>query len=149
MRPLRFAWNALLPLLACTASFVAGCKAHENNWLIDRPEFGSVPEAHDALDEVNVARKAKGLLPYLRDDGLTKAAKAAASYRADRLCAGHTKSDFKFVPNGTEAKVAGCAAWPESWGWGACATYDRQYTYAGAAWARGRDKKRYMHLFCR
>ena len=126
-----------------------GWLAHEQNFLMDRPEVGNVPEAVDALDEVNAARAAKHLSPYLRDEGLTTGAKKAASYRADHLCGGHTRDDFKFLPDGVTARCAGCAAWPESLGWGACETYSTKYRYAGAAWARGRDNKRYMHAFYR
>src|SRR5690348_4714407 len=129
MRRLSAVFTALMPIVACSLSFTLGCVSHEHNFLIDRPEFGVVPQAHDALDEVNAARKAKGLRPYLRDNGLTEAAKKCAVYRADHLCSGHTRNDFAFVPSGTEARVAGCAAWPESWGWGACSSYSREYTY--------------------
>lgn len=106
------------------------------------------PIAHDALDEVNAARAARGLPPFKRDAGLTTAAKNAASYRAARLIRGHTRNDFAFVPEGTTARAAGCAAWPKRDGWGACCTYER-WTWAGAAWAEGRDGRRYMHLYVR
>lgn len=151
MRCFRIAIAACFPMALAMLSFVAGCLAHERNqWaFFAPPEFGSVPEATDALDEANAARAAKRLPPFKRDNGLTEAAKKCASYRADHLCGGHTKNDFAFIPNGTKAEVAGCAAWPESWGWGACETYRRSYQHAGAAWAKGRDRKRYMHLFLR
>lgn len=106
-----------------------------------------VGQAADALDALNATRAARGLRPYLRDDGLTAAAKRVCVYRAERGIAGHV-ADFSFLPAGSTARVAGCAAWPVNMGWGACATYDN-YTYAGAAWVVGRDGKRYMHLFAR
>lgn len=107
--------------------------------------------ADEALAEVNAARAARGLPPFIEDPGLTAAAKAAADYRAQHLIAGHVggpMGDFAFVPAGTSASAAGCAAWHPSWGWGACCTYDG-YRYAGAAFAIGRDGRRYMHLFVR
>src|SRR4029077_5254922 len=35
----------------------------------------------DGLDEVNAQRAARGLRPYVRDDGLTQAARACAQFR--------------------------------------------------------------------
>ena len=102
--------------------------------------------ADDGLDELNAARTARGLSPYKRDDGLTQAAKAAADFRASGLIAGHTSNDFAFVPAGSSASAAGCAAWEPSLGWGACCSYDG-WSRAGAAWAMGSDGRRYMHLF--
>lgn len=107
------------------------------------------PAATEALDEVNALRARYHLAPFVRDEDLTVAAKAAASYRAARLLSGHTANDFVFLPAGAQADAAGCAAWPDSWGWGACCPLDRGNYAAGAAWARGRDGKRYMHLFVR
>jgi hypothetical protein len=106
----------------------------------------SVRAAEDALDELNAARAARGLSPYKRDDSLTEAAKAAAEFRASGLIAGHTSNDFAFLPAGSSASAAGCAAWDPSMGWGACCSYDG-WSHAGAAWATGRDGRRYMHLF--
>lgn len=105
----------------------------------------------DALAEVNAKRAAKGLRPYLRDEGLTVAARAAAAFRAARLMFGHTtggRGDFQFLPPGVHAASAGCAAYPPSFGWMSCDVYDN-YTYAGAAWVMGRDGKRYCHIFVR
>jgi hypothetical protein len=102
----------------------------------------------EALDEVNAVRAARGLPPYVRDDNLTAAAAGCAEFRATRLIAGHTANDFAALPPGTQASSAGCAAWDPSMGWGSCCTYDR-YTYGGAAYAIGRDGRRYMHLFVR
>jgi hypothetical protein len=102
----------------------------------------------EALNEVNEARAARGLGPYIRDDNLTSAATACAEFRADRLMAGHTSNDFAVLPPGSSAASAGCAAWEPDFGWGSCCTYDG-YTYAGAAYATGRDGRRYMHLFVR
>jgi hypothetical protein len=100
------------------------------------------------LDEVNAKRAARGLRPFLRDDGLTQAAKACAEYRAAHRLFGHTSNDFAFVPTGTVARSAGCAAYPASYGWMSCCVYEN-YTYAGAAWVTGDDGRRYMHLFTR
>lgn len=102
----------------------------------------------DGLDEVNAKRAARGLRPFVRDDGLTRAAKGCAEYRAANRLFGHTSNDFAFVPAGTVARSAGCAAYPASYGWMSCCVYDN-YTYAGAAWVTGRDGRRYMHLFTR
>ena len=107
--------------------------------------------ADDALAEVNAARAARGLPPFVKDEGLTMAARAAADYRASRLIAGHVgggRGDFAFLPQGSHALAAGCGALAPSWGWGACCTYDR-YRFAGAAVTYGRDGKRYMHIFVR
>lgn len=104
--------------------------------------------ATDALDEVNAVREKRGLPKFVRDEGLTKAAEKCADYRASKLIAGHTSNDFSFVPAGFSASAAGCAAWPEGMGWGSCCTYE-SYKHAGAAWAKGRDGRRYMHLFVR
>lgn len=105
-------------------------------------------EATDALDEVNAVRAKAGLHPYRRDKNLTIAAKRAAAYRADRLIAGHCNNDFSFLPQGSHAQAAGCAAWEPRMGWGSCCTYER-WRYAGAAWKKGRDGRRYMHIFVR
>jgi hypothetical protein len=102
----------------------------------------------DALAEVNAARAARGLKPYIKDANLTAGAINVADFRAARLMAGHTSNDFSGLPEGCTATAAGCAAWEPSFGWGACCTYDN-YTYAGAAWAKGRDGRRYMQLFVR
>lgn len=102
----------------------------------------------DGLDEVNAKRAARGLRPFVRDEGLTQAARACAQFRAARGLAGHTSNDFAFVPAGTFATSAGCAACEPGWGWMSCCVYEN-YTYAGAAWVTGRDGRRYMHLFVR
>lgn len=101
-----------------------------------------------ALAEVNAVRAQRGLPPYTEDPALTTAAEGAAEFRAARLIAGHTANDFAFVPAGTNAAAAGCAAWEPSLGWGSCCTYE-SYRYAGAAWRMGADGRRYMHLFVR
>src|SRR5437588_3519132 len=87
-----------------------------------------------ALDEVNATRAARGLPPFQYDEGLSRAAQACSQFRADHLIQGHTSSDFAFVPAGSYASAAGCAAWDPSMGWGACCTYE-QHAYAGAAYA--------------
>ena len=104
--------------------------------------------ATDALDEVNAVRARKGLPAFQRDPGLTDAATKAAEFRAARHIAGHTSNDFGFIPSGSNATAAGCAAWTPGFGWGSCCTYER-WRYAGAAWAMGRDGRRYMHLYVR
>lgn len=104
--------------------------------------------AGDGLDEVNAKRAARGLRPFIRDENLTQAARACAAFRAANGLFGHTSNDFSFVPAGTSASSAGCAAYPASYGWMSCCTYEN-YTYAGAAAVTGRDGKRYMHLFVR
>ncbi|HSQ56076.1 MAG TPA: hypothetical protein VLM40_10040 [Gemmata sp.] len=102
----------------------------------------------DGLDEVNAKRAALGLRPYIRDENLYRAAKACAEFRAQYLLFGHTGNDFAFLPAGSDASSAGCAAYPVSYGWMSCCVYDN-YTYAGAAWVTGRDGRRFMHLFVR
>ncbi len=104
--------------------------------------------AGDGLDEVNAKRAARGLRPFIRDENLTQAARACAAFRAANGLFGHTSNDFSFVPAGTSASSAGCAAYPASYGWMSCCTYEN-YTYGGAAYVTGRDGKRYMHLFVR
>ena len=104
--------------------------------------------AGDGLDEVNALRAARGLRPYVRDEGLAQAARACAAYRAEYGLFGHTSNDFGFVPPGTSASSAGCAAYPAGYGWMSCCVYEN-YTYAGAAWVTGRDGRRFMHLFVR
>lgn len=107
----------------------------------------------DALDEVNALRARHGLTAFIRDDGLMKAAKACAQYRAANLMAGHTSNDFAYLPSGSWADAAGCAAWPPEMGWGSCCdgvhTSDGGARIAGAAWAMGADGRRYMQLFVR
>jgi hypothetical protein len=102
----------------------------------------------DGLNEVNAQRAARGLRPFIRDEGLAQAARACAQFRAAHGLFGHTANDFAFVPAGTFATSAGCAAYPASDGWMSCCVYDN-YTYGGAAWVTGRDGRRYMHLFVR
>jgi hypothetical protein len=102
----------------------------------------------EALDEVNAVRAARGLRPFIRDANLTSAATVCSEFRAARLIAGHTGNDFAALPAGASATSAGCAAWEPGFGWGSCCTYDG-YTYGGAAYAMGRDGRRYMHLFVR
>jgi cysteine-rich secretory family protein len=107
----------------------------------------NIGEATEALDEVNAVRAARGLPAFARDEGLTTAAQQIAAYRAKNLIQGHTNNDFSFL-NGSPASAAGCAAWPSSYGWGSCCTYE-SWRVAGAAWCVGRDGRRYMHLFVR
>jgi hypothetical protein len=102
----------------------------------------------NAIAEVNAVRAARGLRPFIEDEGLTAGAINVADFRAARLISGHTANDFSGLPVGCSATAGGCAAWDASMGWGACCTYEN-WTYAGAAWAMGRDGKRYMQLFVR
>lgn len=102
----------------------------------------------DALDEVNAVRASRGLRPFAKCEGLTKAAMSAAASRASALVAGHTQNDFAHVPSGYSANAAGCAAWEPRLGWGACCTYEN-WSEAGAAYVLGSDGRRYMHLFVR
>jgi hypothetical protein len=111
-------------------------------------ESRAADPAVSALAEVNQARARRGLRPFLYDHNLTIAASRAAHARAARGIQGHLPNDFAMLPPGTHARAAGCAAWLPSLGWGSCCTYE-QHTYAGAAWAMGRDGRRYMHLFVR
>lgn len=103
-------------------------------------------EAIDALDEVNQQRAARGLRPYVRDAGLTAGAMNVASFRAARLIAGHTASDFAGLPMGVTAGASGCAALEPFCGFGACAMFEH-WTFAGAAKIMGRDGKFYCQLF--
>lgn len=107
------------------------------------------PKTKEALDEVNATRAARGLYPYVYDEGLTVAAKRLALTRATYLIEGHLANDFAAVPPGSYARSTGCAAWPPHLGWGSCCQYDTQFRYAGAAWHMGRDGRRYMHLVVR
>lgn len=104
-------------------------------------------EPHDALAQVNAARAARGLRPFVRDEALTRGALNVAKWRADRLIEGHTANDFGGLPRGVRAAAAGCAAWYGN-DWGACCTFEN-WTHAGAAWCYGREGRRYMHLFVR
>ncbi len=117
----------------------------------------AVYSANDGLDELNAYRARKGLKPFTRDVNLSAAAGAAADYRATYLIKGHVNvvihgrsySDYDFLPAGTpRAQATGCAAAGDEWGWLSCCA-EENWTYAGAAWTRGRDGKRYMHLYVR
>lgn len=103
---------------------------------------------NDALDELNAQRAARGLRAYVRDPSLTVAAQRCADARAAVLRFEHTDNDFAYLDPGVQAAASGCAAYPKEDGFLACAMYDN-YTYAGAAYAMGRDGKRYCHLFVR
>lgn len=104
--------------------------------------------AVSALAEVNAAREARGLRPFIYDEGLARAAAGCAEYRASRLMEGHTPNDFAALPPGVHARASGCAAWPPHMGWGSCC-YLENWSYAGAAWSMGRNGKRHMHIFVR
>ena len=49
---------------------------------------------NDALAQVNAARAARGLKPFIKDADLTAGAINVADFRAARLMAGHTSNDF-------------------------------------------------------
>jgi hypothetical protein len=113
--------------------------------------------ANDGLDELNQYRAQRGLKPFARDQNLSAAAGAAADYRATHLIKGHVNvvvhgrqySDYDFLPAGSpRAHATGCAAAGDEWGWLSCCA-NENWTYAGAAWTRGRNGQRYMHLFVR
>lgn len=105
--------------------------------------------SNDALDEVNAYRAKRGMPPFQHDAQLTEAALKAAKQRASRGIHGHLpESDFTCLPPGAKADAAGCGALEDSWGWGTCCM-DDHYSHAGAAWVRGPDGLRYMHLFVR
>jgi uncharacterized protein YkwD len=105
-------------------------------------------ERSAALDDVNRQRAARGLPAYVRDDGLEQAALAAASYRAAHGIRGHTGNDFAFLPQGSSAPAAGCAAVDASWGFLSCCRFEN-WTFAGAASVTGADGLVYHHLFVR
>ncbi len=105
----------------------------------------------DALNNANRERAARGLPPFIRDEGLSQAAKAAATHRAANCIEGHCggqMGDFAFVPSGTTATAAGCAAWSNDGSFGSCCLYDG-YVYAGAATVIGADGRAYHHLYVR
>lgn len=102
--------------------------------------------AESAMERVNWQRAQQGLPPFMEDSGLTKAAMAAADFRAAHGMEGHSSNDFSFLPRGTSAPVAGCAAWHYGAGFGACDLYSN-YKYAGCAWVQGRDGRVFCHAF--
>jgi hypothetical protein len=106
-------------------------------------------EGADALDELNAKRAAKGLRPYIRDEGLTRAARACAAFRAQHRLFGHVeggRGDFAFAEPGVRVDATGCAAYPAHMGFLACAMWD-DYTHAGAISVPGSDGRSYHHLF--
>ncbi len=115
-------------------------------WLIFAGILASA-EPVDALAELNADRAKRGLPAYQRDEALTQAASAAATYRAERLMSGHTGNDFAFLPTGVKADAAGCAMWKD--GFGACTMHSTEYTTAGAAFVIGKNGMRFCHLFVR
>ena len=87
----------------------------------------------------------------MKDEGLTEAALAAATFRANHHISGHIPGqhgDFAYLPAGVKADAAGAGALTPDWGFATCAMYD-SYEYAGAAWIKGNDGKLYCHLFVR
>jgi hypothetical protein len=106
------------------------------------------PTGEETLAEVNALRAQAGLAPFVFDPKLCDGAIACARFRAANLIEHHTGNDFSFLPPGAFANGSGTAAATSNWGWLSCCVYDNA-TYAGAAWWRGRDGKRYMQLFVR
>ena len=87
--------------------------------LAPAPAAGGVEQvatAQQVLDEVNAARAARGLRPYILDENLARGATACAVFRAERRMDGHTANDFSFLPPGATARAGGCAAWPVGMG---------------------------------
>lgn len=111
-------------------------------------ELQHVATSQQVLDEVNAARAARGLRPFILDENLAQGATACAVFRAQHRMDGHTSNDFGFLPAGSHARAGGCAAWPVGMGWGSCCTYDN-YQFAGAGYCTGPDGRRYMQLFVR
>lgn len=103
-------------------------------------------EAIDALDEVNAARRLRGLRPFAKDANLTAGAMQAAKIRAANGIHGHLSNDFHCLPVGTTAAAAGCGVEYPGFGWLSCCTYDA-YAFAGAAKARDKNGRWYYHLF--
>ncbi len=144
---------SLLVLLCLTLDASAGPLRNRRQSAPSTPSVAleSGDAASDALSEVNQARAARGLAPFLRDEGLTIAAKRCAETRARWRIAGHLTGgmgDFAALPAGSSAAAGGCGALEPSWGWQTCCAWDG-YSTAGAAVAIGHDGKRYMHLFVR
>lgn len=106
-----------------------------------------VATPEQVLAEVNARRATRGLPPYQLDPALAQGATACAIHRAQRGIQGHTANDFAFLPPGTRASSAGCAAWPTHLGWGSCSIYENA-RYAGAGFCQV-GNIRYMHLFVR
>lgn len=106
-------------------------------------------EPRDALDELNAQRSARGLRPYIRDEGLTRGAFAVAKYRAEHRIYGHVRGgggDFAFLPRGVQASAGGCAANGPEWGFMSCCRFEN-WRYAGAASCMGADGRMYCDLF--
>jgi hypothetical protein len=110
------------------------------------PVLTSVATPEEVLAEVNAQRAKRGLRPFLLDLKLSEAAFNCAVFRAYNRIEGHTSNDFAYLPQGAKANCAGCAAWPQGMGFGACELYSN-FRYAGVAFCIGRDGKRYCHAF--
>ncbi len=102
--------------------------------------------ATDAISQLNSQRAARGLYPFIEDQGLFIGASRCADYRAARGMSGHTQNDFGFLPPGVSAPNAGCAAWGDGT-FGACFEYSTGFRYAGAAWTRGANGLNFCQLF--
>ncbi len=108
-------------------------------------------ETRNMLAEVNALRAQRRMAAYLPDPNLQAAAEAAAAYRAKYDIQGHVRGgggDFAFLPQGSWASCAGCAAWPPGMGFGACNIYGGE-RYCGAASCMGKNGVVYHHAFYR
>jgi hypothetical protein len=119
------------------------------------PNAAGIPGVQDGLDEVNAKRAARGLPPFIRDEGLSRGAARCASIKAANCHSGHLNggmSDFACLDPGVHCRSTGADGSKchlgDGWGWMTCCTFDN-YQYAGAAWAIGPDGCRYMSLFVR
>jgi len=121
--------------------------------LLAAPSFAA--NVWDGLAEVNAIRAQNGLPPFIYDPNLARAAAGCVNYRAEFGIKGHITVgrgkqlrvlEYDLLPQGAFANATGCGT---SFGfWNTCCTYEN-WTYAGAAWAIGRDGKKYMHIFVR
>lgn len=151
---MRLITAALLILSLVTNIHAAGRRnrvyytASPASYSVQYEAISAVPDPVDALDTVNALRASRGLRPFIRDDGLTTAARGAAKYRAERRMQGHTNNDFVFLPAGSYANAAGCAGNESYYGFMSCCLYDSQYTYAGAAYVE-HGGRLWCHLFVR
>ena len=111
-------------------------------------------DADDFLDAVNAQRARRGLRPFIRCPGLTRAAKKCAKIKARYCISGHLPggmSDFSCIEDGTLCAATGAdgskiAANDPNW-FTCC--MDDNYTFAGASAAIGPDGCKYMSLFVR
>lgn len=153
-----FAFTASCPCDLCDCKGQCQCQGGECkcatcriavNAQLPSPRFHNKPGTYDVLRELNEQRADRGLEPYIWDADLTWAAAKVSQVRAERLLFEHTANDHSYLPDGVYADAAGCAAYPASYGFMACAMYEPGTHYAGAAYTLGKDNRRYCHLFIR